>query len=85
MAFLETNTRKIEIADGESIKEACLDLGIPFGCESGICGTCIIEVLEGMENLSEKNESEDMMELEANQRLACQCRIRKGNVKIDYE
>jgi ferredoxin len=85
MAFLETNTRKIEITDGESIKDACMDLGIPFGCESGICGTCIIEVMEGMNNLSEQNESEEMMELDANQRLGCQCKIRKGIVKIDYE
>ena len=85
MAFLETNTRKIEIADGDSIKDACMDLGIPFGCESGICGTCIIDVQEGMENLSDMNEAEEMMELEANQRLGCQCKIKQGRVKIEYE
>lgn len=27
---------------------------IPFGCKAGSCGTCVIEILEGVERLSKK-------------------------------
>tara|TARA_Y100000310_G_scaffold236626_1_gene239851 strand:- start:310 stop:597 length:288 start_codon:yes stop_codon:yes gene_type:complete len=61
------------------------DLGITFGCTDGICGTCIVEVDEGMECLGEKNQEEKDMALEDNQRLVCQCKFKKpGNVTFRY-
>lgn len=44
---------------GESIKSCCEEAGVPFACEEGICGTCIIEVMEGNDHLSDYNESEE--------------------------
>jgi ferredoxin len=73
---------EVEIPDGEPIKEYAKTLDIPFGCEHGICGTCIVTVEEGMENLSEKNRAEKEMHLADNQRLCCQIKIQKGNVII---
>ena len=79
------NDGEIEIPDGEGIKQACEDAGVPFACEEGICGTCIIEVEEGMENLSEfTEEEEDFIGDEGEERLACQCKIKGGYVKLSF-
>ncbi|MDA1196894.1 MAG: 2Fe-2S iron-sulfur cluster-binding protein [Nanoarchaeota archaeon] len=61
------------------------ELGITFGCTDGICGTCIVEVDEGMECLGEKNQEEKDMALDDNQRLVCQCTFKKpGKVIFRY-
>ncbi|MEX0962384.1 MAG: 2Fe-2S iron-sulfur cluster-binding protein [Simkaniaceae bacterium] len=76
---------EVEIQDGERIKDPCEEHGIPFACEEGVCGTCVIEVEEGMENLSDFTEEEvDFLGEQEEERLACQCRINKGKVKIRY-
>ena len=82
MSKIILNGKEKEIKDGEAIKETCRDLGVPFGCESGVCQTCKIVVLEGAENLQPKNETEEMNQLSQNERLACQCKIKSGVVKI---
>lgn len=75
----------VEIEDGDPIKPYCEDAGIPFACEEGVCGTCVIEVEEGMENLSEFTEEElDFLGEQDSERLACQCKISGGCVKIKY-
>lgn len=78
------NGDEIEIGDGESIKDCCEEAGIPFACTEGICGTCVIQVKEGGENLSSPTEEEkDFLGDDAGEeRLACQCRIMCGKVKI---
>lgn len=84
MGKVEINEEEHEVADGASIKEACEEGGVPFACEEGNCGTCVIEVEEGMENLSDYTEEEnDFLGPMDNERLACQCKM-KGNgcVKI---
>ncbi len=75
---------EIEVKDGSEIRNACEELGIPFGCRNGNCGTCIIDVKEGMENLSERNVKEDAMGLDGDYRLACQCKIKSDKVVIDF-
>ena len=37
---------------------------------------------QGMENLNEKTEAEQQMNCEENQRLACQCKIKSGEVVL---
>ena len=63
------------------------DLPIRFRCERAVCTTCMVEVLEGMENLSEPEprEKQTLAAIKANPsyRLACQCSI-IGDVKLDY-
>ncbi|MCI5053111.1 MAG: (2Fe-2S)-binding protein [Simkaniaceae bacterium] len=86
MATLNINDDETFELDSETpIKDSCEEAGIPFGCEEGVCGTCIVEVEEGMENLSEFTEEEfDFLgELDC-ERLACQCKILKGEVKLRY-
>lgn len=64
--------------------KVCYDEDTPvnFGCRIGMCGTCIIKITEGIENVSEKNEDEEFFSNESNERLACQCLI-KGDVEIE--
>ena len=74
-----------EIADGEAMKPYCEEMGVPFACEEGVCGTCIISIDEGMENLSEFTQEEiDFLGEQDEERLACQCYIKHGKVKVSY-
>jgi ferredoxin len=81
------NGDRYEVEDGSRIEEACEEAGVPFACSGGICGTCIIEVLEGMENLSDPTQAElDFIGEKGvkKERMACQCRIKSGTVKIKF-
>jgi len=78
------NGEEKEIKDGEAIRPAAEELGVLFGCEDGICGTCMIDVVEGEENLSELTQQEKDLERDREHRLACQCGINKGEVAIDF-
>ena len=78
------NGREINVKDREPIKDACERLGVPFSCAEGICGTCMIDVVEGQENLSELTQEEKDMGMNRARRLACQCKIKSGAVKIKY-
>lgn len=60
---------------------------ILFGCRTGICGTCIVKVHNGNENLNLKTEEEsEVLELytsEENTRLACMLKP-TGDIKLEY-
>jgi ferredoxin len=60
--------------------------GIVYGCREGDCGTCMMEVLEGMENLNAPSVLEDKV-LRENMagkrfRLACQAQV-IGDVTVN--
>ncbi len=84
MAIIKTETKEIEVEDGSKIKDACIKLGVPFGCSAGVCGTCMIDVLEGANNLGELTKEEEDMHRDREHRLACQCTIKSGEVKITF-
>ena len=44
----------------------------------------MIDIVEGQENLSELTQEEKDMGMNKTRRLACQCKIKSGNVKIKY-
>jgi ferredoxin len=78
-----------EVAEGANLKDTTKEKGWPivYGCEDGMCGTCIIKVTEGKENISpieekEKNTLNVMGMDDGEHRLACQCKI-KGDVTIE--
>lgn len=73
-----------EVPDGEQIAEACETAGIPFSCNSGVCGTCQIDILEGAENINELNREEQELAMDRTHRLGCQCKIISGTVKVTY-
>lgn len=78
-----TNEEK-EVLENHSIQKACEDLGITFQCKDGICGTCMIDIVKGERNLSELTENEKDLGRDKKHRLACQCKVKKGNVEIDF-
>lgn len=79
---------EVEVETDANLRDTALDQGasIPFGCEQGICGTCLISVPSGAENISEMEDQEketlDAMGAEPGQRLACQCRVH-GDIEIE--
>ncbi len=75
---------EVEVLEGKPIKEACEKLGVPFGCQGGVCGSCMVEVVEGEDNLSELTEEEENFARDKEHRLACQCKIEKGDVTINF-
>ena len=84
MAKLYVNDQEIDIADGDNIVDAIEEAGVPIGCSNGVCGTCEIEILDGMDNLSPVNDEERDLGMEGNKRLGCQCTINAGEVKIKF-
>lgn len=74
-----------ELPENSEIAEACESAGVPFACTEGVCGTCVVEVKKGMENLSEfTQEEEDFLGELDTERLACQCKIKKGDVTLSF-
>lgn len=84
MAKIFYKGKDIEVKDGEAIKEYARELGVPFGCEHGVCGTCQIDIVSGEENLNALNDAEEDMGRDRTHRLACQCKILHGNVEISF-
>ena len=84
MAKLILNDEEIDIPDGENIVDFIEEAGVPIGCSNGVCGTCEVEVLEGMENLSELNQEEEDLGMEGNKTLGCQCNLLSGTVKMTH-
>lgn len=77
----------VDVKDGSTLLDYCQDRETPvdFACMSGSCGTCRIEVLEGIDSLSAKDEEEqDTLEHIGdgpNYRLGCQITI-NGDITI---
>lgn len=79
----------VPVQDNELLREVTQVNGwpIPYGCENGICGTCLISIPSGKENLTPIEETEEqtlkaMGKFDGNHRLACQCRV-KGDVEVE--
>lgn len=84
MAVFSANEETRDIADGGRIMEVAESMGVPFGCHHGVCGACTVTVISGLENLGPKNEAEEDMDLDDDQRLMCQCSISGGTVKVEF-
>lgn len=76
--------KEIEVEEGQYIRKAAEELGVSFACNIGMCGACIINIVEGEENLSDLTQEEKDMDMDKKKRLACQCRMGKGDVTIDF-
>ncbi len=74
--------KEVEVPEGARLRDYCDELGIPVSCTDGICGTCMVDVLKGEENLSDLTQQELDLERDEFHRLACQCKVKKGNVEL---
>ena len=85
---ITTDKLTVEVKKNYPLIDMCedYDTSILFGCRDGACGACMIRVKEGMENLSPMGEDErdflETMAAEADERLACQCKV-KGDVVLE--
>lgn len=84
--IFKNTDEEIELEEDSPIAQVCEDAGVPFACTEGVCGTCVIEVLNGKENLSDPTQEEKdfLGEGTCGERLACQCKIKQGNVTITF-
>jgi ferredoxin len=83
--IFETTGEEKELEEDSPLHAYCEEAGVPFACTEGVCGTCVIEVVEGMENLSCFTQEEtDFLGDQDRERLACQCKIKGGCVKIKH-
>ena len=76
MSSLEMGKTLFDYADELAVK-------VPTSCgRSGRCHECVVEVEEGMDALGTREEAESF--LSGNYRLACQARIEKPEMKINF-
>lgn len=77
-----------EVKEGTTILVAAIQNGVHLrhDCTEAICGTDRVKILAGRENLSDKNDNEeltlDMLNAGANERLGCVARI-LGDVTVE--
>ena len=73
------NKEDFEVPENESLQVLAekTNSDLTFGCFSGRCGACKIEVLSNMNNLNPRNDLEDFYFEQSDDptsyRLACQC------------
>lgn len=76
---VSAGTRIIEVSEK-------VNAGLVYGCREGDCGTCIMQVIDGWENLSQPSVLEEKVLREHNVgrhcRLACQAQILGGSVTV---
>jgi len=70
--------------EGGALVDACDDAHAPvgFSCRSASCGTCLVEILEGLDLLEPMSpEERDVLEIlysPSHHRLACQAKIKRA-------
>jgi len=80
---------EFEVPDGMLIKDYIKkNSNMLFGCENGDCGTCVCSVTSGSDNINIRTMKEEQtlgrIGAYPSQRLACQIKIKKGEVEIEY-
>ncbi len=72
-------TRLIEISEK-------VGASITYGCREGECGTCMMKITSGMENMSQRSVLEDKVLQEnmagRHDRLACQAQVLGGEISV---
>jgi len=75
---------EVDVPEGGSLVDVCdeYEAPVPFSCRSASCGTCRIDVLEGLDELEPPSDEEaDVLRVFADpptRRLACSAKLRAG-------
>lgn len=79
IAFPDTSHNPVRLSEGTNLAQELTVLNSPllFGCRTGICGTCLVQIENGYETLKAPDSDEkEALEIYAtgnmNARLACQ-------------
>jgi len=84
MAVLTVNGKDIQIDDASPIGPLCEREGLVFNCHTGVCGSCLVTIVEGCECLSPLTDEELSLGLDETRRLACRCSILRGRVVLTF-
>ena len=57
--IFDHSNEEVSLPDNSPLTEVCEEAGVPFACTEGVCGTCVIEIKEGKENLSPPTQEEE--------------------------
>ncbi|MBD3330521.1 2Fe-2S iron-sulfur cluster binding domain-containing protein [Candidatus Peregrinibacteria bacterium] len=86
----DSSGEEVEVENGTELRDVCQKQSwdVPFGCEDGVCGTCIVKINSGEENLTpmeekEKTTLEAMGLNDGKHRLACQCKVSGGDISFE--
>lgn len=88
--ILEGEQHELEVNEGENMLDAAIEreVEIDYSCLEGMCDSCLVRILGGVENITPPTQEEyDMLgEEEVNRgfRLACQVKV-NGPVKLMQE
>lgn len=87
--ILDGEEHELELNDDELMLDAALnrEVELDYSCREGMCDSCMVRILAGVENLSDPTQEEvDMLDedIQKGFRLSCQVRV-KGPVKILQE
>ena len=78
----------LEVQDGTCLEQLEGKCTVLFACKTASCGSCLVRVVEGAENLEAPNEQEkiglDAFGTQPTQRLCCQAKIKSGKVAVEY-
>jgi ferredoxin len=87
---IQETESEIDIPAGDAISKHLNASNSPvlFGCRTGICGTCLVRVKDGIQKLSAPDADESELlsiiaEDEKDVRLACQL-YAEGDITIEY-
>ncbi len=78
----------VDVPDGSLLAEIDGKASVLFACKSGTCGSCLVKVVEGMNNLEAPNDIEAVglqaFGSDPAHRLMCQAKIKKGSITVEY-
>ena len=78
----------VEVPDGMQLDYIDGKCSVLFACKSATCGSCMCKIINGMENLELPNEAEQTglqaFGTDPKHRLMCQCKIKKGEITVEY-
>ncbi|MEW6748529.1 MAG: 2Fe-2S iron-sulfur cluster-binding protein [Candidatus Micrarchaeota archaeon] len=85
---IKNEDKTVELPDGASLADLDGKCGVLFACKAGSCGSCKVKVVKGMENLEAPNDVEQAglstFGSDPSERLLCMCKIKKGEITVEY-
>ena len=76
-----------EVKDNARLRQLAAPLGTGMGCHSGICGTCVVRIVEGGENLKATDATEERTLARVNApegaRLLCKAELISSTVVVE--
>jgi ferredoxin-NADP reductase len=80
--FAQRSGKTVSVRSGQSMAQALRESGVPVtvSCEQGICGTCLVPVLEGVPEHRDRYQSD--VELSTNSRVALCCSRSKTDTLV---